>query len=327
LRIGVIGILLSTFIVSALQLIALSAWMLREIPLAFDGPLLKGMLVFGFPLMFSNMALFVLNFSDRFFLQHLRSLEIVGIYAVGYKFGYMLNYLLVQPFMIMWQGRMYAVYRNPDHAAVLRQMFVLFSLVLAFAGLALSLVSPEIIHIMVGSRYAAAQDVIPVVTFAYVWFGIGFFAQTGMYLADKTNRVGAVTAVAAALNIILNYVLIVRFGMVGAAWATLLSFAAMTVGSYWMSRRSLPLPLGALRVAGILSVALVIYFVCRMIAPDALLTGLAVKLTGIAIFPVAIWGSGLLTEPERETIASVWRDSRTKLLKFTPWTVRGAEGL
>jgi O-antigen/teichoic acid export membrane protein len=169
--------------------------------------------------------------------------------------------------------------------------------------------------------------VIPVVTFAYVWFGIGFFAQTGMYLADKTSRVGAVTAAAAGLNIILNYVLIARFGMTGAAWATLLSFVVMAVASYWMSWRSLPLALGPLRVAGILSFGLAVYFVCRMIAPGALLSGLAVKLTGIAIFPVAVWRSGLLTEPDRETIASVWRDSRAKLSKFTPWTVRGAEGL
>src|SRR6185312_16264168 len=93
LKIGLLGILLSSLLVAALQVVLLSAWMLRKVGIAFRAPLLRQMLAFGAPLMFSNLAVFALNFSDRFFLQHLRSLEVVGVYAVGYKFGYMLNYL------------------------------------------------------------------------------------------------------------------------------------------------------------------------------------------------------------------------------------------
>jgi hypothetical protein len=51
---------------------------------------------FRSPLIFSNSAMFIVNFSDRFFLQRLRSLDVVGVYAAGYRFGFLLNLMFNQ---------------------------------------------------------------------------------------------------------------------------------------------------------------------------------------------------------------------------------------
>jgi len=69
-----------------------------------------------------------MNFSDACFWQHLRSLEIVGIYSVGYKFGYMINFLLIQPFNMMWMARMYQIHKRADSRQIFKQVFVLYSL-------------------------------------------------------------------------------------------------------------------------------------------------------------------------------------------------------
>ncbi len=211
------------------------------------------MLAFGTPLMFSNLAIFALNFSDRFFLQHLRSLEVVGIYAVGYKFGFMLNYLLVQPFYVMWQSRMYIIHNRTDHREVFGQVFILYTVVLTYAGLALSVFSPEIVHVMAGRQFSASYDVIPVVALAYIFYGIGYYAQLGMFLTDSTKRIGGIGAGAAVLNLLLNYFLVLHYGMLGAAWATLLSFMAIAAASYWFSERVYPLPLRVGRIAMVLA--------------------------------------------------------------------------
>ena len=326
-KMGLLGILISSLIVAAGQLSVLTFWMLRHLEVRFDRGVLWKMLVFGFPLMFSNMALFVLNFSDRFFLQHLRSLEVVGVYAVGYKFGYMLNYLLVQPFLVMWQGRMYVVHRNPDHENVFGQMFVLYSLLLTYAGLGLAVLSPEIVRFMVGARFAGSQDVIPVVGFAYVFFGIAYFAQTGMYVTERTRLVGGVSAAAAILNLGLNFVLIRQFGMMGAAWATLLSFLAIAAGSYAASQRVLPLALGGGRVAAALITAAGLYGLCRFFAPHALVTALLFKAVVLSAFPVLVWKTGILSGREIETIRSAWSQLAGKCRTFSRPPARGVESI
>jgi len=316
LKLGVAGILLSALIGAALQFVVLSAWALREVGTRISSYWLRQMLVFGGPLMFSNLAVFVLNFSDRFFLQHLRSLDVVGIYAVGYKFAYMMNYLLVQPFYVMWQSRMFAVHGLPNHEKVFSRIFVLYSLVLVYAGLALSMLSPEIVRLMVGPNFAASQPVVPVVVLAYVFWGIGFYVQLGMFLANRTNLVGLVGAAAAGVNLVLNYLLISYWGMMGAAWATLLSFLVLAVGSYWCSQRVFPLRLGVARVGLGLGFAATLYLACARWFPVSAGPGVIVKIVLLAAFPLLLWKLRILAAPEVETLHTAWSRGMARLSRF-----------
>jgi O-antigen/teichoic acid export membrane protein len=268
------------------------------------------MLAFGLPLVFSNMALFALNFSDRFFLQHLRSLDMVGVYAVGYKFGYMLNYLLVQPFFVMWQTRMFVIHARPDHRKIFGQFFMLYSVLLTYAGLALAILSPEIVHLMVGPKFSSSQDVVPIVTLAYIFYGLGFYTQVGMFVTNNTKLIGMVGAASAVLNLTLNYFLILNFGMLGAAWATLLSFLALAVGDYWLSNRVYPLPLAVGRVSVTLVLAVLLYLLSRWLTPGSLVVALSIKALMLAAFPLLVWKARILSRPEIDTILAA-RESAT----------------
>jgi O-antigen/teichoic acid export membrane protein len=289
LRIGLIGILLSSLIVAGLQVPLHSAWMIRKTGFGLNTVLLKKMLAFGAPLMFSNLAVFILNFADRFFLQQLRSLDVVGVYAVGYKFGYMLNYLLVQPFFVMWQSRMFIIHSRPDHPQIFARIFLLYSGLLTYAGLAISLLSPEIVRLMVGPGFAESRHVIPLVVGAYIFYGMGLFTELGLFLTDKTSMIGMIGAGSAVLNLVLNYVLILRYGMIGAAWATLLSFAVMTCASYVASRRVFPLPLPVGRASLMIAVAGCIFGLGRLLDFDSPRVLIAIKLALLACFPVVLW--------------------------------------
>jgi O-antigen/teichoic acid export membrane protein len=322
LKIGLVGILWSSLIVNVLSLLLLSAWAVRDAGLHLSMPWLRRMLAFGGPLMFSNLAMFVLNFSDRFFLQHLRNLEVVGIYAVGYKFGYMMNYLIVQPFYIMWQARMYAVHAQPNYERIFSRIFVLYSLVLIYSGLVLSVFSPEIIHVMVGSKFAYSQAVVPVIVLAYVFWGIAFYVQLGMYLTNRTDLIGLVGAIAAILDLALNYFMILHYGMMGAAWATLVSFAGLAAGSYWYSQRVFPLRLGMRRVSGMLSIATVLYLVSHWGIPHSFGVALITKLMLVIGFPIVLWKVRMLAPPEINTITAVWQRSVARVSRIT-WLPTG----
>jgi O-antigen/teichoic acid export membrane protein len=274
------------------------------------------MLGFGIPLIFANMGLFVLNFSDRWFLKHFWSFDVVGIYAVGYKFGFMMNYLIVQPFFIMWQSRMYAIHAQAEHPKIFRQIFALYGLGLIYAGLAMSIFSPEVVHLMVGKTFAASQDIIPIVVFSYIFYGLSYYAQLGLYLTDKTRAIGAIGAVAAVLNLVVNYFLISRYGMMGAAWATLISFAFIAVVSYWQSQRVFKLALGVGRVLICMALATGIYLVCRLFAPQALWQAVALKLFALTLFPVVVLKAGILPASAAETLIAAKTVALARVSKF-----------
>jgi O-antigen/teichoic acid export membrane protein len=296
------GILLSPVIVNGVWLILVGGRMLIDIGLRFSSSLLRKMVLFGLPLVLANLAAFVLNFADRFFLQHFQSLAVVGLYAVGYKFGFMINVVLVQPFSQMWQARMYAIYGNDQHGSIFGQIFVLYSLLLTYAALAVAIWSQEIIHLMAGSKFAAAGAVIPLISLAYVVCGVGSYLQTGMYLVNRTRLIGVISGVAAVISLGLNYSLILYYGMIGAAWATVLSFGMIALGSYWCSRTVCHLGLDLRRVAAGGTIALFLYLPFQWWRPESLFLAIAAKLIALAAFPVVLFTFRVLSPAEIDTV-------------------------
>jgi O-antigen/teichoic acid export membrane protein len=314
----------SSLISALLQAGLLSWWMLRRVGLRFSKDLLGQMIRFGLPLILSNTALFTLNFSDRFFLRHSASLDAVGIYAVGYKFGFVINYLIVQPFLVMWQARMFIIHKSPDHPAIFGQIFAIYANVLIYAALAVALLSPELVYYMVDPRFAASREVIPIVTASYVFWGLGYFAQLGMFVTDKTGWIGVTSLGAACLNLGLNYVLIGRYGMLGAAWATFLSFLVIAAVNYVISQQLLPLPLGLGRVAMSTALAASVYLVFAMWSrtPDVPL--LLVKACVLCAFPMALWKMRILSSAEVGTLVSAADAAFNRLTRMLGIRYKGA---
>jgi O-antigen/teichoic acid export membrane protein len=301
LKMAILGMLISPLIVGAIKLTVLIAWMRRDMTLGVDWGLLRRMLRFGAPLVFANLTMFTLNFSDRLFLQRLVSLDAVGVYAVGYKFGYLINFVLIQPFNMMWQARMYVVHRRPDHRLVFGQVFVLYSFLLTFAALGIALFSHEVVRIMVDPRYVAGEQVVGVVALGYVFLGIAYYVQLAMFLGDRTGLVGGVSTAAAALNLAANYILISRFGIMGAGLATLIGFLALAAGSYYCSERVMQLRLPVGRVLLGLSAAIAIYLAGQKFTPESIAAAISFKCVLLAGF-AALLRFVLLSRAEIATV-------------------------
>lgn len=310
LKLSILGVLLSPLICGVIQLIVLIAWVWRDLQPAIDSNQLRKLLGFGGPLVISNLTMFTLNFSDRFFLQRFQSLDVVGVYGVAYKFAFMLNFLVIQQFNMMWQARMYIIYRLPDHRRMFSQVFTLYSLVLIVSALVLALFSPEVLAIMVDRRYRAGAQVIPVVSLAYVLLGIGYYLQLGMFLSARTSLIGLVSGVAAAVNLGLNYFLIRSYGMMGAAWATLAGFAALAVGSYYLSERVHPLGLEIGRVARALGLAIGVYGLSCMLPAVGFGLTLLLKVVLLAGFVGSVWAARILSGDELATLGSLSGSAR-----------------
>jgi len=316
LRLGLLGVLLSPLLVGTGKTILLFFWTRHDIGITADRKHLRQLLVFGGPLVLSNLTMFALNFSDRFFLRELRSLEVVGIYAVGYKFGYMLNFLVIQPFNMMWQGRMFIIYKQADHQRIFGHMFVLYSLVLIASGLGLALFGSSAVPILVDHRYVGAAAIVPIVALAYIFLGMGYFLQVGMYLAARTMLIGVVSATAAIANLVLNYILIGSFGMVGAAWATLLGFLALAVGSYVFSQRVCPLTLGLGRVVKALLLAIGVFLVSQWPVVSGWEAMMLWKTLLFGCFGGLVWATGVLSADEVATVMAV-RESALERVRVT----------
>lgn len=104
--------------------------------------------------------------------------------------------------------------------------------------------APWLFDWALAGKYAAGRAVLPQTLVYCIWFGATMIAQQYLWCAERAGRVCLALGVGLAVNVLLNLVLLPRFGLHGAvcaaAGANLLTLAAILLLSYrlglWFDR-------------------------------------------------------------------------------------------
>lgn len=314
LKIGVIGILYSSLISTALSALTLAIVTVWEVNFGFSFEKLRALAVFGAPLVITSLAAFALNFSDRFFLERFSDVSSVGIYALGYKFAFMLSFLVVQPFDMIWSARMYEIAKKPNGDKLFAQIFRYYSLMLVAAALGISLIIRDVIGIIAAPTFREAYKIVPVVALAYVFQGSYRFMVGGIYVEKRTYSVGIISAASLALNLTLNYILIRRYGGMGAAWATAFSFLFMAGLSYLVSEKVHPVSYHLGAFFSSIGVAAALYWCAIKLTVPSLILSAGIKILIFMAFPIALYLIGFFKDDEikklKQTVQTLWAARR-----------------
>ncbi|MHB1587481.1 MAG: flippase [Acidiferrobacteraceae bacterium] len=196
----------------------------------------------SWPLIISGMAIGIYMRIDQVMLGQMLGNAAVGIYSAATR---LTEFSYIIPTMIVASASpaLFSL-RNTNEALFLQRLEQLLRVLTALAlaiALPTTLLSTLIIRLLYGNSYAESATVLAV----HVWAAVFVFsgvAQHSWFLAEGLVKLTAVRTVIGALaNIGLNLVMIPRYGPVGAAVATLVSFAlsAMLINALSARTRAL----------------------------------------------------------------------------------------
>jgi O-antigen/teichoic acid export membrane protein len=293
---GVEGILWSDALATGFFSLSLLPVLLRGTSWSWDAGLLREALGFGLPKVPHGVLVQVLNLADRKVLDLFVSRAEVGIYQMGYTFGTGVKFAL-SAFEPAWQPFVYSRIREPDGPRTLARVASWAFAAFAGVGLAFAVLAPELLRIMTRNpAFWSAAPVVPVVTLAYVLHGAFLLGSVGIAIQKQARYYPMITAAAAVTNVAANFALIPRFGILGAAWATVLAYAVMATLGIRISQRLYPLPLEWPRLWAV-ALAAGITYALSLLAPQALWPALAVKLVCLGCFPALLFGLGFRRPP------------------------------
>ncbi len=130
-------------------------------------------------------------------------------------------------------------------------------MVAGFSALAaaIAILAPDLIGVIAPAEWAPAADVTAVVAFGSAANAAALMFASGIYLARATRVMPLLTLVAAGINVATNLVLIPRIGIMGAAWATLLAYAALAAMTAIVAERRHPVHFDLARLGLVAAVA------------------------------------------------------------------------
>lgn len=292
---GISGMVWSDALATAAYALCLLPLLARHASFSPSPRLLREALGFGLPKVPHGILVQVQNLADRKILDLFVTRAEVGVYHFGYAFGTVVKFPL-SAFEPAWQPFVYARIKEEGAPATLAGVARVAFAAFVGAGLAVAVLGRELLILMTARpEYHAAAPVIPVVALAYVLHGAFLLTSIGIGIRKEARYYPMVTAAAAATNVAANFALIPSFGILGAAWATVLSYAVMAVLGFVISQRLYPLPLEWGRLATLVAAAGVVYG-AALLAPEPLWPALAVKGALLLAYPALLVASGFLRE-------------------------------
>lgn len=291
-RLGATGVIASQFFAELLFCFLLAGATLSMLRSGFHWHEIKEQLLFGLPFVPVGAASFILDLADRWFIKHYYSTSEVGIYSLGYRFGEILTFV-VTAFQLSWPQFLFRNRKEPDAPRLYADMTTYYCALMMLLWLGLSVFAPELLRIMATPKFYPAASVIPVVSFALVFDGMGFMFNIGALFSKKTLLRTASVSVAAIVNLALNFWLIPKYGMMGAAWATFIGFLVQMTTTLILSLYVYHVPYRYDHLLAIVGAALGVYFASTLIVTHSVWAAIALKLPLMLVFPVVLLASGL----------------------------------
>lgn len=232
---GYMGILVG-IVVSGLVLLSASFWALsRRVKLVRDTSFVGRLFRYSLPMLPAPLFMYLLNYMDRYFLLRFGSLSEVGIYSMAYKFAMIINLVVMSPFGEMWAANQFALHEAGDKRTYQRIALIYVS-VMYFVALGISYTCYDITLLWFDKRYFGFVNAVPLLTVGIAIWGIQPTIDFGCQIKDRTWMRSFTTGAAALIKAALSWLLIQRFGMMGAAAATLLAFVALTWITHWYNK-------------------------------------------------------------------------------------------
>jgi O-antigen/teichoic acid export membrane protein len=220
----------------------------------------------------------------------------VGVYSAAVKIASLITFVMVA-FRTAWPAFAYSI--EDDREAKRTYSFVLTYLLAltSWAALALGALAPWWVRLLTDPRYQRAEKGVALLAFAGAVYAGYVVLAIGSGRARKTQWNWAVTGVGAAVNVGLNFWLVPRWGMVGAAVSTIVAYVVLFVGMTLYAQHVYPVRYQWRRVVTCVAVGAGLTVAARAahlpLAPSALL---------VLAYPLVLGALGFYLPAERQRL-------------------------
>lgn len=279
-------------------------------------PLNRQLFAFGLPLIGYEVLGHVFAYGDRVQINYFLGTEALGYYAAASNLCIYIQTIFVASlatavtpmYMDRWENEGQAA--TEDFLALVLRYYLLLAIP---AAVGVAAVGQDLITFLAGAKYAEGHRVIPYIIVGMLIDGTTAITAAGLQIKKRTKLMLGIVTFVAVLNVGLNLVLIPRFGIEGAAVATLLSFLTYTAINRYFGRKILAVRFDVMPVMLYLAAALIMYLAVAAVDIPMVGPRLLLKIgIGILVYSVLVLA---IDRPLRQFVISNARPAWNLLLQ------------
>lgn len=285
-EIGVGYVFISNLISSIIKFLVLSSEM--NFKGSFDFTVVNSMLKYSFPMLLVGLAYVVNETLDRAMLKEIlyhqyldngatnsKALEMAqsqnGIYGANYKLTMIVS-MFIQAFRYASEPFFFKDGKNKTSKETLAKVMNYFTIVMVFIFLLITLYLQVFKYFINNSEYWEGLIIVPILLAANICLGIYTSLSIWYKLSDKTIYGAYISAFGVAITIIVNFLMIERYGYLASAFATLICYGSMMILSFILGQVHYKVPYNLKKFFIYVASGIVIYLISIPLQPMGNLT-------------------------------------------------------
>ncbi len=198
---------------------------------------------FALPTVVYSISAFVFLSSDRFLINYFLGVENVSNYAAIYQLASMMS-ILGMSVNAAWMPWLFEQLKKEKELINIVVVKVSYSLVFLFfmSGIIFSLVFPFLGKIILPATFHQFFPIAYPLIFGFVFEGVYLVVSPYLFYKNKTKYNGIIGVFIAIFNLSINILLIPIFGIYGAAYCTMFTWALLAVSFFIFSQKVYPMP-------------------------------------------------------------------------------------
>lgn len=258
---GIIGILYGQLISNILIYLYLIIIEYKNYKFEICINMLRNMMICSVGLLPVNVSGWILQLSDRYFLSTYRDFEITGIYNLGYQFGMLINPIFITPFMGSFMPYAFETYKNDNAKENFKLFMRNYNVIGCFIMICISIFAKSGIYLFANKNFLSAYSIVPMVVYSYFLYGKLFYYALGLQIKNKTYLEGIYMILSAGINIGLNFIVVPKFGMMGAAISTIISYLILNFILIYSSQKEYKINLDLRFIISVQVITLIFYLI------------------------------------------------------------------
>ena len=242
----------------------------------FDKMRLKVMLKYALPFIPAALAYWLLNSTDSYFIAYFKDKTEVGLFGIGASLAAGLG-LFTGAFQQAWGPFAFSIMNEENAKQVYANVFLLFGYIMGLLAALLMMFAPELLLLLTSPSYYSAAWVGGILGYNLVLIGFTYIASIGISIAKVTAPYGIAMLVATVITIILDIILIPRFGKEGSAIATVLAQLFVPAYLFYKGQKVYPIPYNYAEAVLAMLLMAVAVVIIRFISFDSLAMQIIVK--------------------------------------------------
>lgn len=196
----------------------------------------KEMKHFSYPLIFSVIAWWVNNASDRYILTGLAGVAVSGVYAVAYKIPSILT-MFQNIFTQAWSISAIKEFDKNDNDGFIGRTYTLMNFGMIIICSVLMILNIPIAKLLYANDFFNAWKFVPPLLLSVVFNAMALFIGSIFTAVKDTKTLSYSTIIGASVNIVFNFLLIPYLGAYGAAIATALGYGVVLIMRHIILRK------------------------------------------------------------------------------------------